>query len=321
MIMLKPIYVLCAAAAIAAMGCGGSSAVNNEHAADGLIVSVDNKSLTVEMLKRDMPKGLEGMDSVTFAKMYIENWVVKQLKMSRASELLPSYQEPIERLVEDYRQSLIMRQLDQYYIDQTIDHDVTEKQILSYYRAHSASFKLDHHKVRGVIVKAPANFRNTKTLTTALNNVRKSGDVAEVSALAEKMSLQLTDMSASWVAYTDFLSNLPTVRTNSYESFLAKNTVQQMSSDEAHFYFVIIDVARKGSVAPIECVEDDIHRLLYSERRAEIVRKYEGELMRGAFGDSRIVVADSSLLQFMPLQQGALSADSVSVDIEEVVEE
>lgn len=321
MIMLKPIYVLCAAAAIAAMGCGGSSNVQQEQAVEGLIVSVDNKNLTTEMLKRDMPKGLQGMDSVTFAKMYIENWVVKQLKMSRASELLPSYQEPIERLVEDYRQSLIMRQLDQYYIDQAIDHDVTEKQILSYYRAHSASFKLDHHKVRGVIVKAPADFRNTKTLKTALNNVRKSGDVAEISALAEKMSLQLTDMSASWVAYTDFLSNLPTVRTNSYESFLTKSTVQQMSSDEAHFYFVIIDVARKGSVAPIECVEEDIHRLLYSERRAEIVRRYEDELMRGAFDQSRIVVADSAIMQFMPLQHSAPGEEAASVDIVEVVEE
>lgn len=287
-----------------------------------VVASVDNNVLLSSDIQRDMPKGLSAVDSVTFAKMYIENWVLNQLKMRRAEEVLSSHQADIERLVEGYRQSLIMRQLDQYYIDSTIDLEITDKQLSAYYRANSASFKLDHNKVRGVVVKTPKNFRNTSTLSTALKGVAKRGNTEEVRALCEKHNLQFSDLTLQWVTYSDFLSNLPTERSSSYANLLTKSGVQQMSSDGATFYFVIIDVVRKGEVAPLECVKEDIRRRLYAERRADIVGRYEAELKRDAILSGRVTVADSLLLRsmsYVPEQKGSLPATIEGE--EEIIEE
>ena len=322
LIMQKFIQIVTLTLALMVTACRNLPALMEDSVELDVVATVDNKTLLSSDIKRDMPKELSGVDSVTFAKMYIENWVLNQLKMRRAEEVLSSHQADIERLVEGYRQSLIMRQLDQYYIDNAIDLEISDKQLSVYYRANSASFKLDHDKVRGVVVKAPKNFRNTTTLTTALKGVAKRGDAEEVRALCEKHSLQLSDLTTQWVTYTDFLSNLPTERSSSYTNLLAKSGVQQMSSDGANFYFVIVEVARKGEVAPLECVKEDIKRRLYAERRAEIVGRYEAELKRDAIASGRVMIVDSMLLRSMGYVPEQQSGAPVEVDdTEEIIEE
>ena len=164
-----------------------------------------------------------------------------------------------------------------------------------------------------MVVKTPRSFRNTSTLSTALRNVVKRG-TQEVEALAEKHSLQLSDMTAEWVSYSDFLSHLPTVRTRSYEDLLSKSGVQQMSTDDANFYFIITEVVRRGEVSPLECVADDIRRVLYAERRSAIVGRYEAEMLREAASAGRIIFQDSLLLD-------AMIAGLPAVASEEVVEQ
>ena len=299
LIMRKVAYILVWAMALVVVGCSMSEGDSRRDNVDNVVARVDRKCLMRDDVARDMPVGLTGVDSITFVRMYVDNWVLNQLKMHRAEEVLSSYEDEIERLVEGYRQSLIMRQLDQYYVDRAIDVEITDKQLSAYYRANSASFKLDHNMVRGVIVKAPRTFRNTATLATALKGVAKSDSTDEVAALVEKHKLQMTDYTPQWVSYSDFLSNLPTERSRSYTDLLDKSGVQQMTTDDALFYFIIIDVAHKGSVAPLECVESDIRRRLYAERRAEIVSGYEAELKREAVTKGRVSLKDTVLLNAM----------------------
>lgn len=286
---------------------------------DDVIAVVDGKALRINDVKRDIPTGITEADSTTFMRMYVENWVLNQLKMKRAEEVL-STSDDIERLVEGYRQSLMMRQLDQYYIDKTLDTEITDKQIAAYYRANSAAFRLDHNVVKGVVVKVPKTFRNTTTLTTAIKNSAKAEDWAELDALAEKHSLNVANMTSQWVSYSDFLSNLPTERTRSYNDLITKTTVQQMTSDDAIFHFIITDRALKGEIAPMESVESDIRRRLYADRRAEVVAEYEAELKRQSVEQGRVIVRDEALLKSMSYTP-AVTEEITIRDAEETIAE
>ena len=321
LIMRKVVYILVWVFALTALGCSTEGGDSRGDSVDNVVARVDKHVLMREDVARAMPAGLVGVDSATFVRMYVDNWVLSRLKMRRAEEVLSSYEKDIERLVEDYRESLIMRQLDQYYIDNSIDVEITDKQLSAYYRANSASFKLDHNMVRGVIVKAPRTFRNTSTLSTALKGVQKSGSTEEVAALVEKHKLQLTDHIPRWVSYSDFLSNLPTERSRSYVDLLDKSGVQQMTTDDALFYFIIVDVARKGSVAPLECVEGDIRRRLYAERRSEIVGGYEADLKREAVEAGRVMVKDTVLLNAMSYRPDTTNTDAVVREATEHIDE
>lgn len=322
LIMQKVVKIFTLTLSLVVAACNSVSFQSGEDDTSNIVAVVDDHTLLRSDIATIMPKELSEADSTTFVKMYVENWVLNQLKIGRAKEVLSSNQANIERLVEDYRQSLIIRQLDQYYIDNAIDLEITDKQLTTYYRANTAAFKLDHDKVRGVVVKVPSNFRNTTTLTTALKSVAKRGDVEEVRALCEKHNLQLTDLTPQWVSYSDFLSNLPTERSSSYTQLLNNSGVQKMTSGNNIFHFIIIDVARKGDVAPLECVKEDIRRRLYTERRANIVGKYEAELKREAIESGRMMLADTVLLKSMSYTPEIIEEpDTTYIEVQELIEE
>ena len=295
--MKRTYYIVLLVVATMFVACGNGGNFSGVANGKRVVAKVDDKELMVRDILADMPEGLTGIDSATFVRMYTDNWVLNQLKLSRAEEVLTSHKD-IDRLVEDYRQSLIIRQLDQYYVDKEIETEITSRQIAAHYRLHSSQFKLDHDKVRGVIVRVPDNFRNTSALNEALRNVKGDGMV-ELNAFVEKHSLQITDLSASWVLFSDFLSYLPTVRTRSYDNLLQTGKVQSMKSDDVIFYFTITDVVRKGSTAPLETVEEDIRRMLYAERSSDIVKNYEQELKYEAVQSGRVSVDDSVLMEAM----------------------
>ena len=322
LIMQKVVKIFTLTLSLVVAACNSVSFQSGEDDTSNIVAVVDDHTLLRSDIATIMPKELSEADSTTFVKMYVENWVLNQLKIGRAKEVLSSNQANIERLVEDYRQSLIIRQLDQYYIDNAIDLEITDKQLTTYYRANTAAFKLDHDKVRGVVVKVPSNFRNTTTLTTALKGVAKRGDVEEVRAICEKHNLQLTDLTPQWVSYSDFLSNLPTERSSSYTQLLNNSGVQKMTSGNNIFHFIIIDVARKGDVAPLECVKEDIRRRLYTERRANIVGKYEAELKREAIESGRMMLADTMLLKSMSYTPEIIEEpDTTYIEVQELIEE
>lgn len=319
--MRKLLYILSMVAVIITSSCANEQKQTDTTLDDDVIAVVDGEELRVADVMRDMPVGITDADSVTFMRMYVDNWVLNRLKMKRAEEVLSS-SEDIDRLVEGYRQSLMMRQLDQYYIDKMLDTEITDKQIAAYYRANSAAFKLDHNMVQGVVVKVPKSFRNTSTLTTAMRNSASDGDWQELNALAEKHSLQVVNMAEQWVSYSDFLSNLPTERSRSYNDLISKSTVQQMSSDDANFYFIITDRALKGEIAPLESVKEDIRRRLYAERRSEIVAEYETELKRESVAEGRVMVRDEVLMQSMSYDPTEAEETTTTVrDAEETIAE
>lgn len=296
--MIRAYYIVMLVVATMFAACGSGDTFIGGDNGKRIVANVDDKELLLRDILADMPEGLTGIDSATFVRMYTDNWVLNQLKLERAKQVLTTSQGDIDRLVEDYRQSLIMRQLDQYYVDKELDTDITERQISAHYRMHSSQFVLNHDKVRGVVVRVSDKFRNTSALSDALRNVSNDGMV-ELNAFAEKHSLQVTDLSGEWVTFSDFLSYLPTVRTRSYDNVLQKGKVQSMKSDDIVFYFTIVDVAKRGSVAPLECVEDDIRRMLYAERRSEIVKRYEMELKLEGVESGRVTVDDVTLMDAM----------------------
>lgn len=319
--MRKLLYIFSSMLVMLTSACSEAEKKSDSKLDDSVIAVVDGVQLRIEDVMRDMPTGITATDSTTFMRMYVENWVLNRLKIKRAEEVLPS-SDDIERLVEGYRQSLIMRQLDQYYIDKMLDTEITDKQISAYYRAHSAAFKLDHNVVQGVVVKVPKGFRNTSTLQTAITNSAKDGNWQELDAMAEKHSLSVINMTSQWVSYSDFLSNLPTERSRTYNDLITKTSVQQMTTDDAVFYFIITNRALKGELAPLASVESDIRRRLYAERCDEIVAEYEAELKRESVEEGRVTLRDEILLKAMGYTPPtAESETTIESNVEEVITE
>ena len=72
------------------------------------------------------------------------------------------------------------------------------------------------------------------------------------------------------------------MRSQSYDSVLATNAVQEMRDSHAHYYFQIDAVLREGEPIPLERLRATIRRILFNQRKGEIIRGHEEELYNRA---------------------------------------
>ena len=103
---------------------------------DDTIARVGRNELTVADMADVIPANLKGEDSVVFVKQYVDKWIVRQLKVEEADRLFSGSEKDIEKLVEDYRQSLLTGKVDQYYVDQQKGGEFTDEDIAEYYNTH-----------------------------------------------------------------------------------------------------------------------------------------------------------------------------------------
>ena len=254
-----------------------------------LLAKVGDKELVVDELRRSIPSGLTEADSSAYAHVFVDRWVRRQLKIREAEQLFSSAVADIDRQVEEYRQSLLVRKLDQFYVDRMVDTTFTAEEVESYYNTHKSDFKLDRTLVKGCVVRVPKSYRQRSRLKELMASKQEARQ-QDFRDICLKQEFRMNDYATEWVDWNDFLSQLPTVRSASYDALLTKSGVQEMSDQSAYYYFRIDEVRRAGEAAPIEEVRPTIRRILFNGRQQQVIRDHEEQLYQTSLetGDIRL---------------------------------
>ncbi len=288
--MMSSIYRLLALAVVLLYGC---QELPRYFASDEPLAKVGDRELTLSEVAASLPEGVSGNDSAAYAKVYIDRWVRKQLKLNEAEQLFSASGADIDRMVEEYRQALLIRKLEQHYVDRLVDTTFTDGQIATYYTEHQQDFRLDHTVVKGRVVRFPKSYRQQRRLRELMESTRER-DQQDFRDICLKNEFELTDFDERWVAYSDFLSLLPTVRKQSYEGLLNNRKVQQMSDQASHYYFMIEQVRRPGEPTPIEQLRPTIRRILFNQRQQQLIRDHEAELYEAALLEGTVELYEAT---------------------------
>ncbi|WP_295939437.1 hypothetical protein [uncultured Alistipes sp.] len=245
-------------------------------ASDTTLARVGDKQLLIRDVESVVPAGVTGEDSTAFMSVYIDRWVRKQLKLQEAEKLFSATSDDIDKMVEEYRQTLLIRKLDQLYVDRSIDTTFTNEEIESYYNTHKADFRLDRTLVKGCIVRYEG-YRQARKLRELMGS-KSEAQQKDFRDICEKNNFEITDFRDQWVDFTEFLSYLPIVRSQNYDSVLSSTDVQEMRDSHSHYYFQIDAVRREGETIPPERLRTTIRRILFNQRQGEIIRSHEEEL-------------------------------------------
>lgn len=247
---------------------------------DDVLARVDRKSLRISEVQRMMPKGLSGADSVDYVDAYIDRWMVKQLKLQQAELMFSSSAADIDRMVEEYRQSLLIRKIEQYYLDTEMRSEVTDAEIEEYYNRHSSDFLLTKPVVKGCIVAISDGYSRREQLLRLMGSSR-SEDRRDFEALCRKNNFPLTEFD-EWVDFSEFLSYVPVLRSVKYDDMLSRRNIQQIHHNRTYYCFRITDVLRPGDRTPLFMVRDNIRRIIINQRQGEVIRDYERRLLDDA---------------------------------------
>ena len=277
---------MAAAALVLAVGC---QELPNYFVGDETLARVGRTELTVRDVLSAVPAGMNEADSTAFVDLYVDRWVRKQLKLGEAERLFTASAEDIDRMVEEYRQGLLIRKLDRFWVDRSIDTTFTDDEIAAYYREHLDDFRLDRTLVKGRVLRFDEGFRQAKRLFEWMGSpsAERQKDFADLCA---KHNFLLTDFGGAWVDFQEFLSYLPALRSQNYDSVLSSNAVQAMRDSHSYYYFQIDAVRREGEPIPLERLRSTIRRILFNQRQGEIIRSHEEELYNRAVenGEAKI---------------------------------
>ena len=159
--------------------------------------------------------------------------------------------------------------------------EATADEIAAYYNAHKADFRLDRTLVKGRIVQFGEGYRQARKLRE-LMGTKSEARQQDFRDICAKNDFTVTDFSDQWVDFPEFLSYLPTLRSQNYDPVLASTAVQEMRDSHSHYYFQIDAVRREGEPIPLERLRGTIRRILFNQRQSEIIRSHEEELYNRA---------------------------------------
>lgn len=265
-------------------------------AGDTTLARAGGRELHLSDVRAVVPQGLSDGDSAAYMNVYVDRWVRKQLKLQEAEVLFSASAQDIDKMVEEYRQSLLIRKLDQYYVDRSVDTTFTDDEITTYYNAHKGDFRLDRTIVRGRIVRLPENYRQAAKLKSLMADASTARQ-QDFSDICEKNNFEVSDFRDRWVDFPEFLSYLPTLRSRNYDSVLGTGSVQQMRDNYSQYFFRIDAVLRQGETIPLERLRTTIRRILFNQRQTDLIRRYEQGLYTRAVegGEVMIFAGDDSL--------------------------
>jgi len=256
-------------------------------AGEEVLARVGEKELVAEELRRSIPSGLSESDSSAYAHVFVDRWVRRQLKIREAEQLFSSSVADIDRQVEEYRQSLLIRKLDQFYVDRLVDTTFTAEELAAYYNSHKSDFKLDHPIVKGCVVRVPKGYRQRARLKELMASKQEARQ-QDFRDICLKQEFRLDDYTTAWVDWSDFLNQLPTMRSESSDALLSKTCIQEMSDRENSYYFRIGEVRREGDVVPLERLQQTIRRILFNGRQQQVIRDHEEQLYNASIEEGAV---------------------------------
>ncbi len=250
------------------------------------LVELDGNVLYQEDLLQVLPVDISEADSAQFANRYIENWLSELLLYQNAERNVRDDKQ-IDELVENYRRSLIVHEYQQLLIEQKIEQDITIQEIETFYNDNKNLFVLEEPILKGLFIKLPLSAPNQNSI---MKLYRLSDDESydEIEKYCIRNAPYYEFFYDYWHSVSDIEILLPSMEV-SLQDYLNKNDFLEIKDDEFIYLLNVSEYLPKGSVAPIEQVENRIKRLLINNKAVSYIQKIKKDLYNSAIENNRVI--------------------------------
>lgn len=257
----------------------GSCKKEYDHKGRTPLVKVEDNFLYREDLDSAKPFGLTGIDSITFAQKYIEDWSKEALLLAEAENNIPNTVS-INKRVEQYRKSLIIGIYQQELMKQRVSATISEDSIKRYYEAEKQLFNLEHAMIKGLFIKLPMNAPQIKEVKKWCVSY-KSEDLDKLEKYVLRNSLNYDYFADNWRHLHEVVNMLPINEADAL-SVLSKSKLIEVS-DESYVYLLSIsEIIHKGETMPYEVAKPEVIDVIINKNRIEYIEKVKSELYNKA---------------------------------------
>jgi len=254
---------------------------------EGVLVKVHGNSLHRSEVEKVIPSNLSSADSFLLAENYIEKWIKDVLTFEVAKRNIGREETEINRLVEEYRRSLLRHHYQEYMIRNRLTAEIREYEKVAFYEENLHKFVLEKNLIKGLFLKIPAE-------SSGLADIRKwykSADPDDLENI-EKYSIQNAAIYDyfydQWIDFDEMLDKIPIQVPNKVQ-FLKTNRQVEVT-DSVYCYFLnISEYLPVGDVAPFEYADTQIQEMMVNKRKMDFLKNFEEELYQDAIRKGEVI--------------------------------
>lgn len=250
-----------------------------------LLVEVDGNYLYKEELEAALPVSISKDDSLLFAENYIRNWAENVLLYDVAQANIPDTKE-LERLVENYRKTLIVHTYQQELIKQRISSEFSEHELSNFYNENKQSFVLDRPLIKGLFLKVPFD-------APQLTDVREwyKTETQEALENLEKYSWQhavtYDYFYDKWVLLSDVLGKMP-FKEKSPDVYIKENRNIEVKDDEFYYFLNVIEYLGIGDEKPYDFARSSVLEMMTNLKKVDYIKSMKEDLYQQALKKNKI---------------------------------
>ena len=245
------------------------------------IAKVYNSYLYKKDIEKLIPASIVGRDSVFLVKNLINNWATQEILRKKAEENLTKEEnDSYKKLVQDYKNSLLINGYKERLIQQQLDTVVKEDEIETYYQVNKRNFRLNEELIKIKYLHFGNDLLDKLTLIKQFKSDKYRDLIALENQELNFKAINLND--STWIKLEDVLLKIPKFRENP-TNFLLKKTKFIQKEDSLGLYLVAVkNVLKRNDIAPLNYIAPTIKQMILHKRKLELIRDIEKTLINDA---------------------------------------
>ena len=256
-----------------------------EHGGKTPLVQVGNVYLYQEDVNSSVPYGLTGADSVAFAQEFVRKWIEEQVLYEKAEHNVRG-DEHIDRLVAEYRRTLVMNNYERRLLQQKVSEEIPEEELQRYYEENKQLFVLEESVVKGVFLKVPLASPGLKDLKKWYKeNTDEALEQTEKYAFRHAVIYEY--FYEHWLPISELEAKVVVDLAELSKNFDKQREIE--AKDEEYYYLLYIEeYVAAGEVKPYDLARHEIIDLLANYRKVELMNQIKRDLYNESVERGRI---------------------------------
>lgn len=251
------------------------------------LARVEDKTLMLSDIAALIPENSSSEDSAQVIRAFSENWA-KEMVVLLSAEKAVSHDLNLDRLIKNYRESLLINNFEQKYVEKNLDTLITEEQLNQFYEEHQGHFISQEPLLKYWYAKIAANKSGLDKFYERWKNKNKN----YIENYCSKMSNSYSLNDTLWIAASEIKQQLPQKLISRIN--FEKKGVFQANHNGFEYFLNINSVIKKGGEEPKEYITDKLIKLILHKRKTEMLDKLRDVLYSKALDDNLVQFFDEA---------------------------
>jgi hypothetical protein len=235
------------------------------------LVKVGDKILYSSVVEQLLPEGASKEDSTAIVQGYIENWIRDNLIIMEAEKNIPNDLN-LNKLVDDYRSSLLMYHYENKIIKTELDTIITASQKKDFYTEYGAQFLLSHAIVKAIIVLDKSKDKSFNKWSAKAKQL----DENEILATANKNKYKILNNGSIWIPKDDLKNYVADISLSACK----KGYSGSFSGKEGNIFILITGYYNEKEIPPLDYIDDKVEQVMLNNRKTLLLKAVRENLYK-----------------------------------------